>query len=452
MMSQKEHARARLLFDELRWLMRLRWAAAGAIVAASLVDRWAMRWTGHASELLMLGVAVGGLNALFHLAERWDPRLQSRWHPVLVFATLQIYADLACLTLLVLWTGGVHSPAMGFFVFHMIFASMFQPRPRAYLASAFSVLLVSMTLYLDGLWPSTRQAAMLFAGWVCMLWISVFLTEHVTRKMYRRELANIREVRRTRTLSARLRDQQAVLAQQEKLAAVGQLAAGVAHEIANPLANMDSVLQLMQRRPEQPRPDAIANLREQIQRITRTVRQLTSFAHPGKGRYELLALNDVVRAAMDLVQFDRRLRAARLDLQLSDDVGSTVVNRHALEQVITNLVRNALDAMETTREPLLRVRTSVENGTCVIEIGDNGCGVPAENLGRIFEPFYTTKPIGKGTGLGLSISRRLVLDHGGKLEVASRPEVGTTFRIELPRCIPANAGVVGAEDASVSSS
>lgn len=436
MTESRGHARATLLYAELRWLMRLRWLAVVGISVLAMVDHWTLHWTGHALEFLALAGVFAVLNFVFHHVDHRRPSLRRWWRHVLLFATAQIYVDLGGLTLLVLWTGGVQSPVLGFFVFHMVFASLFQPRPRAYFAAAVSVLLVAIALRVNGQWPSSRESALQLAGWACVLWVTVFLTEHITRQLYRRELARTRQSRRAQSLAARVQVQQAALVQQEKMAAVGQLAAGVAHEIANPLANMDSVLQLMQRRPEQPRPDAIANLREQVQRITRTVRQLTSFAHPGQGKYELLPLNDVVRASLDLLRFDRRFKDVRTQLALSEDVGEAIVNRHALEQVITNLVRNALDAVEQRPSPSLDVRTASHNGTCVVEVSDNGTGIAPEHLARVFDPFFTTKPVGKGTGLGLSISRRLVMDHGGQLEVNSVVGSGTTFRILLPRTGP----------------
>jgi signal transduction histidine kinase len=104
----------------------------------------------------------------------------------------------------------------------------------------------------------------------------------------------------------------------------------------------------------------------------------------------------------------------------------------AIQQVLVNLLRNALDATERTQEPTLNIRTARQDGWVTIEIADNGPGITPKNLKHLFEPFFTTKPVGKGTGLGLSISYSLIARHGGSISATSKPGEGATFRIKLP--------------------
>lgn len=430
------HARLPLLYVELRWLMRLRWVAAGLIVLGGLAAGLWMGWYERGPAIVAAGLALAAANAAFAAIDRRVPLLRDGHATLPAFATSQLAVDLGCLTLLVLWTGGVQSPLMGFFIFHMVFASLLQPRPRAYVTAVITILMLGAGMWLTGQWPDERGEALAAAGWAVTALVTVYLSDRITGALYRRELARRRQNRRLRGLAARLRTQQAALVQQEKMAAMGGMAAGMVHEIMNPLACMDSVLQLMQRSPGTPRPESVDALREQVQRIHRTVRQLTTFAHPGKGRMEVVPLNDVVRTALEMLALDRRVRQVKVETSLEESAGMTRLNAHAMEQVLTNIFRNAVDAMEGRPSPRLAVRTRRENGHCVIEVADNGCGIRREDLARVFEPFFTTKAVGQGTGLGLSISANLVREHGGRIDVQSQPGRGTTFTIRLPATDP----------------
>jgi C4-dicarboxylate-specific signal transduction histidine kinase len=139
-----------------------------------------------------------------------------------------------------------------------------------------------------------------------------------------------------------------------------------------------------------------------------------------------------------MLAFDRRLASVALHRGLDEGAGTASINAHALQQVITNLVLNALDATAGRSDPRISISTRREDGGeggggwCVLEVSDNGSGIAPEHLSRLFEPFFTTKPIGQGTGLGLTISARLIRDQGGKIAAASKVGEGTTFTIHLP--------------------
>jgi two-component system sensor kinase FixL len=227
-----------------------------------------------------------------------------------------------------------------------------------------------------------------------------------------------------------LRQQQALI-QHEKMAAMGQMAAGLAHEIANPLASMDSVLQLITRHPDRLGPETADVLREQISRINTLVGQMKNFAHPVESAWETVAINEVVEGALEMIGFDQRMREVRITRELASDAGRAEIMPHAIQQVIINLVLNALDAVAEVPEPRITVASARADSGCVVKVTDNGKGISPENVDRVFEPFFTTKPVGRGTGLGLSISYSLVEHNHGRLEVESRPGRGTTFSIHL---------------------
>ncbi len=432
MTDQMDQARVSLLYRELRWLMRLRWLAAALIVLVGCLD---LAWgsdAGRGGLFVGVGAALAMINAALLTVNRRLPRLHQQWGLLLTLATAHLAVDLGSLTVLVLHTGGVESPLIGLYIVHMVFLSLLQPRTRAYVAAGLTLAVLAAGLWLTHQWPSGPASLLRAAGWLVTAAATVYVANRITDAVYRREMARARQNRRLRTLMERVRAQQAVLMQQDKLAAMGQLAAGVAHEIANPLASMDSVLQLIQRNPSTPRPEMVSAMREHIARIDRTVRQLTTFAHPGEGGMESVEVNVVVMSAMNLLSFDRRLRRVEVERDLDPGAGSTWMNTHAMEQVLSNLLRNALDAMDDTPSPRLVVRTARQDGECLIEVLDNGSGIDENHAARVFEPFFTTKPVGRGTGLGLSISAKLVRDQGGHITVSSQPGKGARFTIHLP--------------------
>jgi two-component system NtrC family sensor kinase len=159
---------------------------------------------------------------------------------------------------------------------------------------------------------------------------------------------------------------------------------------------------------------------------------MTTFAHPGEGRWQLTNLNDVVSRVLEVVRFDPRYRGVRVERQLAADLPPVHMMTDAIQQVMLNLFINALDAIEGAKDPTLTIRTESDGRFCAITIADNGTGISAENQKHIFEPFFTTKPVGKGTGLGLSISYSLVRKHGGDIQVASPPGQGARFTVRLP--------------------
>jgi signal transduction histidine kinase len=429
------------LRQQLAWLIRLRWVAGATVIVLSLLD-W--RWLGwHDDAPLMIGVggAILIYNALLALTMRRGHDRRDKRLPLLASAWWQILLDLGGLTLLTVWTGGIESPLIGFYVFHMVFASLMLPRMMAFGGAAVAVMMLLGGLHLAGQWPDTLHHRLMLGGWVLTLLLTVHLTSRITRGLRAQRRRLIRQNRRIRAMTGRLRKQQRMLIQHEKMSAMGQMAAGIAHEIANPLASMDSVLQLMQRRPERPRPDSVQTLRTQVERIRNTIQQMSTFAHPGGGDRQTVRADVLIEQAIDLVRFDHRIRNVELVRQFGDDPPAVRVSPQSIHQVLINLLLNALDAMEGrsapgsfpgSSGPRITVGTERDGPWAVLWIEDNGHGIEPAHVARLFEPFFTTKPLGKGTGLGLSISYTLVRSHDGEIRVTSTPNQSTRFNIRLP--------------------
>jgi signal transduction histidine kinase len=424
------------LASELAWFIRLRWIAGSVVALSGALEFFLLQWRQAALCEISLGLIVLFYNAvLFRFLSRVDRPSRAL---LLRLALAQMLLDLVCLSLLVSWTAGLHSPILGFFVFHMVFASLLLPRRWAYGAAFGSIALLLAGLALSDQWPQGHADLLLLAGFVLTLLMTVALTNHITRDQRRQRRRLRRQNRRIRAISRKLWRHERAMVQQEKIVALGQMAAGIAHEVMNPLANMDSLLQLAQQRPERMNAQNIVKLREQISRINSTIHQMRSLVHPDEGGVQKLTVNDVVKQSLEMVRIDGRARRVGIEAQLGEDVGQAVARQQSLGQVLINLMLNSLDAIAEVPEPKLIVRTSRREPWCIIEVVDNGGGIAPQHLNRIFEPFFTTKPVGKGTGLGLSISHNLIQKMGGTIKVASEVGEGTTMTILLPS-VPAAA-------------
>ncbi len=234
------------------------------------------------------------------------------------------------------------------------------------------------------------------------------------------------------TLEKRL---EANLIQSEKLAAVGQLAAGVAHEINNPLSAVIANAQLLHRDLPSSSVDALESV-ELIEtaglRASQVVRNLLGFAR--KEQYEFLAidLNETILNALSLVKHEAVTRSMDIQVELGENLPMIHASKDHLQSVWINIILNALDSMQPGKGQIL-INSSYANEEFKVKISDNGVGIAPDKVSRIFEPFFTTKDPGRGTGLGLSICHRIVKQHGGIIQVDSLTGTGTKFTISLPR-------------------
>jgi signal transduction histidine kinase len=188
----------------------------------------------------------------------------------------------------------------------------------------------------------------------------------------------------------------------------------------------------MQRNPDRPRPDSVVTLRTQVERIRNTIQQMSSFAHPDGGDWQTIGADVLIEQAIDLVRFDHRIRNVEIVRQFGDDPPMVRVSLQSIQQVLINLLLNAMDAMNGRPQPRIVLGVERDGPWVVLWIEDNGHGIKPSHVARLFEPFFTTKPVGKGTGLGLSISYTLVRNHDGEITVSSTPDKGTRFDIHLP--------------------
>jgi signal transduction histidine kinase len=232
----------------------------------------------------------------------------------------------------------------------------------------------------------------------------------------------------------RLREAQTQLVQSEKLSAIGELVAGVAHELNNPLTSILGYAQLLESDSNLPpgvRRD-VAVISQEAERTRRIVQNLLTFARQQPSEWGLVDVNAALEQALALRRHDLTRGGvevvARMDPRLQPVRGDV----HQLQQVFLNIVNNAIYAMRHRDPARLEVTTRQRGGRVTIEFADTGPGIAPEHLHKVFDPFFTTKKIGEGTGLGLSISYGIVRDHGGTITGGNRPEGGACFSVELP--------------------
>jgi signal transduction histidine kinase len=222
------------------------------------------------------------------------------------------------------------------------------------------------------------------------------------------------------------------LIRSEKLAAMGTLAAGVAHEINNPLASISSLIQMMQARPGLPQDavDKLGLISAQIKRITQVTRDMTDFARARPAARTVVDVNQVIEASVRLASFDSSFQGLVIEKDLEKGSPKIIADADQLQQVVLNLLLNARDAMPNGGD--LAVKSYLANGNVAISIADNGGGVDPGAATHIFEPFFTTKPPGQGTGLGLAVCYGIVAAHDGSIEVERNMPRGTVFTVTLP--------------------
>jgi two-component system NtrC family sensor kinase len=232
------------------------------------------------------------------------------------------------------------------------------------------------------------------------------------------------------------RELRARLLETERLAAIGELVAGVAHEVNNPLGSISAFAQLLLRDPTLAgeHRDSIEVIRSETQRASQVVRDLLAFARRAPAERSAVDINELVERSLRLRGFQVTSARVQLVTELDSQVPAIEADSRQLQQVILNLVTNAIQAMAPRGGGTLTVRTITnDDATVSIEVGDTGPGVPAHARAHIFEPFFTTKPEGEGTGLGLSVSYGIVASHGGEIRVADQPPgTGATFVVTLP--------------------
>lgn len=241
----------------------------------------------------------------------------------------------------------------------------------------------------------------------------------------------------------KLKNTQAQLVQAAKMAAVGQLASGLAHEINNPLTGVLNNVQLVKTELEQKKHYTVSQLQEILDvveesalRCRKIIRSLLDFSRTSRGPFQLVALNDAIEKTLILIGHEAKAEKITIEANFQVDLPNILGDTQLLQQAIFDIIANARWAIAQAGKDGGKIAIKTEYApqirAVVVSISDTGIGIPKENLDKIFEPFFTTKPVGQGTGLGLSIAYGIIKEHKGEISVESEINKGTTLRMVLP--------------------
>ncbi len=242
------------------------------------------------------------------------------------------------------------------------------------------------------------------------------------------------DLRERLAVEKKLREAQLQLIQTEKMASMGQLAVGVAHEINNPLTGILFYASLLMEKlsDADPMKEEIGYIIEDVNRCKVIVRNLLAYGRKATPSKNIIQLNMLVQQSLGLIRDQKLFMNVKVVKEMPEDMMLVQVDTEQVSQAIINLIMNALGAMEGEGVLTLRTWRDKPARKVVLEVGDTGCGIPDANLSKIFDPFFTTKEPGKGTGLGLSTSIGIIQENGGSLFVRETGSNGTTFAVELP--------------------
>jgi two-component system NtrC family sensor kinase len=268
------------------------------------------------------------------------------------------------------------------------------------------------------------------------MWVEVTAVARAAKNRALYVEALVRDVSERRRIEDQSRDLYQQLLQAERMAALGQTMSGVAHELNNPLA---TILGWAERLAERPLDDAarkgVSVILSEAERAARIVRNLLTFARKRQSTRAMVDINHIVTETLALRVYEQRVTNITVATVLDTDLPPAFADAHQIQQVLLNLIINAEHAMLGAHGGgALQVRTQHDRSrdAIVIEVRDNGPGVPSTIRSRIFDPFFTTKEAGKGTGLGLTVAHAIVQEHGGRLQLECPAEGGALFRVELP--------------------
>ena len=422
------------LLTLVAWFNRLRLGAAFGVISMTAAGSL-LGVVDDALPLYGLGILIGAVDWIYIrsfrvLASR--PARRVRRH-----VELQIGLDLVILTALLHFAGGITNPLMFFYLFHAFLAALLLSIRAAVIFAAASLGLVTLLGISERVgWlahrpfglglMNLREASPLTLGFLLLafaltLGFSIYFVATVLGRLRRRE-DELMHLHRQ-------------LGHSEKLVSVGTLAAGVSHEINNPVGVIQNKVQILRYRiadrdaPE----DLLAELdtiEKHARRIGSVTEGLLTFSRETPFAPGPVDLNGLVREGLDLVAVPYERAEVELEMKLSDDTTTVTGSTNHLLQVLVNILLNAVDASDPGTRVTVTTNTVEDMGE--VQIQDRGTGIDPAHLDKIFDPFFTTKDVDRGTGLGLSITYGIVERHGGRILVESELGKGSTFRVQIP--------------------
>jgi signal transduction histidine kinase len=380
------------------------------------------------NAILGLGLAFTAL-ATYHY---WRGRVFLGGHPLLISWMEALFIGLLCYS-----DGGLDSPFRFYYLLSLICAAV--RYPPAVTAITCGLDGISCTALFLALPADRRSVFGLLLMLILLAWVAwgaaalARLLKRVGKELtdlnarLREEQARLEQriVDRTRELQ----ESQAQVLHQEKMAAFGLLAAGIAHEVGNPLTSISTIVQMLERgNLDGHTRERLGLVNAQLTRIQHTLRELVAFSRPASDSRGRVSLREVVDEALGIAKYYKGVKTREVRAVIPEDLPPLDGVRDQLVQVFFNLILNAVDA--TKKGGHVAIEAAAEGGCVAVSVSDDGHGIDPAHRDRLFRPYFTTKR--HGTGLGLFVTRKLVHAHGGRVDVESAPGEGATFRIVFP--------------------
>jgi len=332
---------------------------------------------------------------------------------------------------------GVHDIHRTLFLIPVVYSALvFRVRGSLIISSVFLCVVLPRALLFSP-YPDPLLRPLFFVSLAVL--ISLLVATQLNRiESERRALAELKAAYQ------KLEESQEQLIQAEKLSSLGQMAASIAHEVNNPLAGILAYTQLLIREmtsgtiPPETAINYLSKIELETNRSSKLIRNLLDFARQSPPSLRLTDVNEAISRALELTTHSANLKHIKVAKELNDSLPSIMADSDQLHQVFINLIMNAIQAMPKGGN--LIIRTSVDDSCIKIEIQDNGCGIPPENIQKLFVPFFSTKKEVKGVGLGLPVVYGIIERHNGKIEVRSKEGYGSIFTIYLPLYQEENGG------------
>jgi len=444
------------LLLRLEWFVHLRWLFLLVLGILVFCATHYFRLRLHLTPIILIACIVLIYNGVFLFLHRvvWAARKPSSRN-IRIEANLQIGLDLLALAWMIHFSGGIENPFFFFFVFHMIVGSIFLVGRDSWYQAAIAICVPgTLTLlswngiigyhHIPGfasleLWNNLPYLIAGTVSFVATILLTVYLTSSISRSLYKRsqELSLLTEQleRKNEELEEannELRRQQSLLIQSEKLASLGKLSAGIAHELNTPLTGILSFSHFIKEATpdeKQLQNDIDIVIRE-TERCKKIIKGLLDFARQSRPEKKINSVVNVLNRTINLIAHHKDFNKIELVRNFPDNLPDVVFDEDQIQQVFMNLIVNAMEALPAGGRLDIRVLHNRAIGAVDIVFADNGPGISKENQEKIFDPFFTTKDM--GNGLGLSISLGIIENHGGKLTVQCPEKGGTVFTVRLP--------------------
>jgi len=421
--------RARAIRD-LQWLTRLRWfAILGVTLTAGAAGQLGLL-TATIWPLLAIACVMGLYNAI--LDWRYS-NLARPSHARVMRAILgQMLLDIVALTLLLHWSGSSSNPFAMYFVFHAAIAAMFLPRVQAWFVCLFAFQMHAGAVALEAAGVITSYPLKIGLGNAGLSFTLGYISAFGT--MLAGVVFFVQTIAQRQRFAERQRiEHERVALSRERLARVGEVSAGVAHSVRNPLHGLLNCVEILERRlkGDAEIAEITSMMREGLTRIEQVTARLLVLSRDDPLRKQPMGLNTLVREASRMV----RAGAPKSNIQENLDASGEApveIDPARFSEALINVLENAVAACREKGEVTVKTRLDAPCNLASVEVCDSGSGIEPDVLPRVFDPFFTTKAVGEGTGLGLAIAKRTLEQHGGEITVKSQKGVGTQVLLSLP--------------------